>query len=420
MKKLICLVLAADLCCGFAACTQQGGNPTDASAEEQMNQQTTETQETSPMIDVSADSFLVLSTLEEYKAYFLKRGGYPENFISYEMLSPFGTFISFQSQSYDKENPDYSYCRYEILDASGLEIAVTIEPKELPRNIWAWKCSSAEETMMETDMRRNYTAKKVSNVMLGNFQYHYSVGKLRRISWVENGKEFDISADFTEYSRDLTDTLIGKLLNKNTAQAALEGLGFRGEADPYKDVELSENPLATLEIYTLDEYEKHFQAEGGYPEGFLQYEAVSKLGTFEGFIAQSYTDKKKEYSQYSYMLRDPAGFLLSVNVIPASNKKWEEIWPVDKLGDTLIGEDLRKNDTTKETANITPGMYTYFYRMGQLEAISGIMTKGRSQVIMIVAPFHTYPTTASGTLIGRMLNAETADAAIKELGIFME
>ena len=175
---------------------------------------------------------------------------------------------------------------------------------------------------------------------------------------------------------------------------------------------------------SLEEYEKHFAENGGYPENFVTYEDLRELGSFESFRCQSYNMHpdvwQKDYTTYGYGLKvdgiDIDFSVLNARRIPEDIKNLE----FEDVKDAMVASDLRTNNADvfkKEDifrGELVCGEYTYQYIEGKLHAIVWIV--GETEVtITIPSLSHPWPENDPDTLIGRMLIWDTAEEALGEL-----
>ena len=170
-----------------------------------------------------------------------------------------------------------------------------------------------------------------------------------------------------------------------------------------------------LGLATLEEYEKHFSENGGYPDAFVTYEALRELGEFHSFVCQSYeTDQdsqQKEYTEYQYSLAaDGVDFELTVRPVENIPQVPEDQEWFD-AEDTIIATDLRTNLTDCARANVTREKYQYDYLYGHLHSIE--WTTGEFQIV--ISSENGWPEINPDSMLGRMLVLDTADAAITQL-----
>lgn len=170
-----------------------------------------------------------------------------------------------------------------------------------------------------------------------------------------------------------------------------------------------------LGLATLEEYEKHFSENGGYPDAFVPYEALRELGEFNSFVCQSYGTEKdsqqKEYTEYQYSLSaDGVDFDLIVRPIKNIPQEPEDQEWFD-AEDTIVAADLRTNLTDCARANVTREKYQYDYLYGQLHSIE--WTTGEFQIV--ISSENGWPEINPDSMLGRMLVLDTADAAITQL-----
>ena len=170
---------------------------------------------------------------------------------------------------------------------------------------------------------------------------------------------------------------------------------------------------------TLEEYERHFAENGGYPGSFITYKELQALGEFKGFVCQSYVVHKysdrKEYTMYMYSFTVGEAEV-SLRIYPAkyiSESQKALVW--EDATDTLVTSDLRINDTEALRARIMVADAEYCYLLsGKLHTIS--WTVGETEIVIAIPSMKSpWPENDPDTLIGRMLIWDTAEEALSEL-----
>lgn len=194
--------------------------------------------------------------------------------------------------------------------------------------------------------------------------------------------------------------------------------------EPTGNVANGQSDVSFLYAGSLEEYEKHFAENGGYPENFVTYEDLRELGSFGSFHCQSYNMHpyawQNGYTTYGYILKvdgsDVSFSVLNARKIPEDikNLEWEDV------KDAMDASDLRTNsaDVFKREdifrGRMVCGEYTYKYIDGKLHAIVWIV--GETEItISIPSLSHPWPENDPDTLIGRMLIWDTAEEALGEL-----
>ena len=178
--------------------------------------------------------------------------------------------------------------------------------------------------------------------------------------------------------------------------------------------------VSLLGISTLEEYEKHFVENGGYPESFVTYEDLQAWGNFESFLCQSYNlmeGARKEYTVYEYGLI-AGGSRFKLKFRPAKNDP-NILYPIEwqDITDTMIKSDLRTNGTDVWSGRIICGEngYEYRYTGGKLTSIVWITGETQIRIWFPEGINEKWPENDPDTLIGRMLIWDTAEEALDEL-----
>ena len=196
MKQCFILwVLLISLC--FAGCTtelQKASAPSDAIQE-----------------CVAIPTFTTIAEYEQYISA-VKQG---DNFISYDMLQNVGRFRTFVN--YGRTEPCHNYS-YGLVDDNGIEISIHVN--SLPNDI-----DKTEKVILlekQDDLRTASTATGVYTD--GGIRYYYVDGALKRIEWLyENCLVFIVGPGNTlQTYPNNSNTITGRLLNSQTAQAAVE------------------------------------------------------------------------------------------------------------------------------------------------------------------------------------------------------
>ena len=160
-----------------------------------------------------------LLTIESYREWksFMQETGAEQGILSYEALRSFGEFDHFVvlSGGYNGDYSDYMY----FLKASGFGINIRICKRDKMKQI---EYNSADTKSIGSDLR--FAKENESGLFIQDeIQYKFRNGKLAWISWNTEKLNFTLSAD-TSLSAYFSEeeTLLSKLLNKETAQGALQ------------------------------------------------------------------------------------------------------------------------------------------------------------------------------------------------------
>lgn len=167
-----------------------------------------------------------------------------------------------------------------------------------------------------------------------------------------------------------------------------------------------------LGFSSLSEYEEHFTAQGGYPDGFITYDDLKLLGEFSGFVSQSYYGNNPDYSYYHYSIMLPNGIEISVNIYPEwlPQKQW--LWDIASVKSTMLKSDLRTNRTGETRGTVLIEDVLYSYLLGKLRSVTW---RSGGQEIRLSGDFDQIPEESNDSLIGRLLSYNTAKGAIAEL-----
>lgn len=174
-----------------------------------------------------------------------------------------------------------------------------------------------------------------------------------------------------------------------------------------------------LTIETLEEYEKHFEEQGGYPDSFITYHDLSNLGEFRNFICQSYIlyggSRYKEYTTYQYeLLVDGTEFDVMFRPAKSISDDTKEMEQEDVKA-TVDKEDMRVNRTDAVRGKLVLGDMTYNYLDGKLHTIKWVTGETQVTIYFEEGRNEKWPENDPDTLIGRMLIWDTAEEALGEL-----
>ncbi len=167
-----------------------------------------------------------------------------------------------------------------------------------------------------------------------------------------------------------------------------------------------------LGFSSLSEYEQHFTAQGGYPDGFVTYEDLRMLGKFNGFVAQSYYGNNPDYSYYHYSFIHPSGIDIAADIYPEWLPQKRRSWDIASIKSTMLESDLRTNPTGEMRGTVLIEDVLYTYLLGKLHSIQW---KFGSQEICVYGDFEKISEISEDSLIGRLLNNNTVNDAIAEL-----
>ena len=161
--------------------------------------------------NVYVPTFTTLEDYEKYVAEDMKL----ESFVSYDMISEYGAFVSFVN--FGRVQPCTKYA-YTLKDAAGFEFTFIVNSSGEPTEENAEVLQQVEN---EKDMRTNGT--KTGVYCVNNINYVFYKGNLGRIDWEHKGTRIFVYPKrgyLDEYPAG-SDTLIGQLLNVETAKEAV-------------------------------------------------------------------------------------------------------------------------------------------------------------------------------------------------------
>ena len=194
--------------------------------------------------------------------------------------------------------------------------------------------------------------------------------------------------------------------------------------EPMGNVANGQSDVRFLYAGSLEEYEKHFAENGGYPENFVTYEDLRELGSFKSFHCQSYNMlpnvDEKTYTTYGYEIQmDGIVFSFSIRnnkrtPETVKNLEWEDVKAAMDTSDLRTnGADVFKREDIFR-GKIVCGEYTYKYIEGKLSKIVWIV--GETEITISKPSLRNpWPENDPDTLIGRMLIWDTAEEALGEL-----
>lgn len=203
---------------------------------------------------------------------------------------------------------------------------------------------------------------------------------------------------------------------ENTAQQPTETTS--PATVPTEHTSNSGGDMYLLGISTLEEYEKHFAENGGYPDSFITYEDLQVCGSFKSFICQSYNlmeGARKEYTKYQYgFWVDEVSVSLILDPIKYVSKiEKKHVW--EDVKDTMAPSDLRTNNTDAVRGKLVLSDYSYRYLNGKLHTIKWVTGETQITIYFGEGLNEKWPENDPDTLIGRMLIWDTAEEALDEL-----
>jgi len=152
----------------------------------------------------------------------------------------------------------------------------------------------------------------------------------------------------------------------------------------------------------LEDYEKYI-SDGLDMEGFVTYEMVKSFGRFELFVDYG----RKKGLSYLYGMVDENGYDLNLHIKPLSETDRTEV-----TTEKPPHNDLRTSQNRAEFYSVNNILYEYYD--GGLYSISW-STNTHSYTIKSGHTVRPYAYTGDKvTLLSRLLNAETAEAAVAE------
>jgi len=178
--------------------------------------------------------------------------------------------------------------------------------------------------------------------------------------------------------------------------------------------------VSLLGVSSLEEYEKHFTENRGYPDSFITFEDLQAWGNFESFICQSYNlmeGARKEYTVYEYGLIAGGGrFKFKFRPAKYEPDSVKSIEWVD-ITDTMIKSDLRTNEVDVWNGRVICGEYGYEYQYlgGKLYTVQWTTGETLITIWFLDGLDGKWPENDPDTLIGRMLIWDTAEEALDEL-----
>ena len=156
---------------------------------------------------------------------------------------------------------------------------------------------------------------------------------------------------------------------------------------------------------TLEDYEKYV-AEDMKLESFVSYDMISEYGTFDSFVNFGMV---QPCTKYAYNLKDAAGFEFTFIVNNSAERKEENAEALQRVENK---KDMRTNST--ETGIYCANNIGYGYYEGKLKSIYWEHEGRKISVRSKQGYLDAYPA-GSDTLIGQLLNVETAKEAVLQV-----
>ncbi|MBQ8408135.1 MAG: hypothetical protein IJY39_04655 [Clostridia bacterium] len=168
---------------------------------------------------------MTFESLDELDA-FLKMNKIPRNFVTYDVISDMGEFISFVFLS-DAQSGDYSHGFYSLRDKSGMEIGVYVQ---FLNDTYV----SAEDQIFEVptpmDLRTSETnGSKLGVYVVDQISYTYISGLLSSIKWEIDNIQFTIlfNSSIVDIQLNEMNDCLANLLNAQTASKCVDNLAER-------------------------------------------------------------------------------------------------------------------------------------------------------------------------------------------------
>lgn len=160
-----------------------------------------------------SEHFPTYNTIEGYEKY-ISAHPQRDDFITYDMLKDYGSFCLFVNSGRSDTCTEYSY---DLIDSMGIETTIFIIPasRQLEEYSVITSMENPKDLRSCSSKKGVYTANGIS--------YYYSRGKLRRIAWQFDKQWILVDSTNNRYAEyPITDeTLVGRLLNTETAEAAV-------------------------------------------------------------------------------------------------------------------------------------------------------------------------------------------------------
>ncbi len=257
-------------------------------------------------------SSISLQTYDTYKE-FIEQNDLPEEFVEYEQLKAIGSFNSLVFLS-DARNSDYSEYMYGFSESSKNTVFLTIVPSS-KENTSVISTPLSIDDIDQSDMRFTKN-KEVSGIFkIDNLSYKYIKGTLLSIMWEKNDLRYTLScaSTFSDYQLN-QDSFTSKLLIYDIA-----GNTFK-QFDNNEAVIIPDNPeRSTITLQTYDTY-KEFIEQNDLPEGFVDYEQVKAIGSFNSLVFLS-DARNADYSEYMYGFTESSKNTVFLTIVPSSKEK---------------------------------------------------------------------------------------------------
>ncbi len=223
---LTCLCISLVLCSNAASCNFPLNNDTASFSARDKN----------------------VFTVDSYYDYlkFINSTKLPDGFIYYNDICILGEFVDFICMS-DTKSGDFSHYLYTVKDKEGFEITLYIEDADSYEAIEIEQISSVDPQ----DLR---TVEQTTPVMYEceGIQYTYVEGKLNSVRWQSNECLYTVYVDnpcLGEYPDD-SSTIVGKLLNQQTALDAVETI-HEASANKIKTANFLRNMIFCLVLVII-------------------------------------------------------------------------------------------------------------------------------------------------------------------------
>ena len=155
---------------------------------------------------------------------------------------------------------------------------------------------------------------------------------------------------------------------------------------------------------TKAEYEEYIGSQKGVNEDFIRYETISICGDFNGF---SDSGKYSTTKGYTYYLKDRNSFSFGLDIVYGTTIGLD--MGVLEFDDNPADLRFHKNDS----GFYYVGDIRYAYYEGKLYNIRWSVGEKTALIQAAGGQLHTYPL-GGNTFMSRLLNAETAEAAVAE------
>ncbi len=226
MKRSILFAVFLCVCACLCACGHETNPSVESSSDSQSELSSeqnkgTPQESTEDIVEPMPDDPRRLSfeSLDKYES-FIEATALPKNFVSYEKFSQLGKFddMVFLSDAY---NGDYSSSLYTLIDDVA-EVALYVDM--VPRTDVEMSQDYILNTAFDDDMR--HLSADISGCYVHEgLTYRYISGELLSITWQSEGVTYTLCGNsmLGKYPQNST-TVVGKLLNTNTASATINSV----------------------------------------------------------------------------------------------------------------------------------------------------------------------------------------------------